>query len=181
MANDNSKKVKNLLRRFNVFQSWRIGEPPFENRPDFYSDTDVNNLLDEVATCLGEYAVFLDGVTPNMCNCDTSKSPTMPFPKVQFVSADELFKHSPEMAKQLREAFIHGVGKSESDSSTSGMVETSANVPEVVDIMPPSPRNSEVKVVDKPSTVSVAPSGRPAAKGISPAFTDNTPFIVEEN
>lgn len=182
MANNfNSKKVKSLLRRFSVFQSWRIGEPPFDHRPDFYSEDDVNSLLDEVASCLGEYALFLDGDVKQNGSCEShSKHVGSIPPNVQFVSADDLFKRSPEMAKKLQEALINGINKSESESSTSGIVENSVGVPEVVDIIPDSSKRSST-MVDKPSTVSVAPSGRPAAKGISAAFTDNTPFIIEES
>lgn len=80
-----SKKARSLLRKFNVFQTWRLGEPPFDKRPDMYSDKEVNELLDDVSEALAGYVAMCDGeCRPSSCGQNG-----LP-PGITFVNAADL-------------------------------------------------------------------------------------------
>ena len=104
MANNNfdSKNLKALMRRLNVFQAWRMGEHPFENRGDLFSESDINSLLDDVASCLAHFA---EGNCEHKCECSSKQQVRPPFGPM---SEHELLKLAAEESSRIQQAIKDG-------------------------------------------------------------------------
>ena len=90
------------MRRLNVFQAWRLGEPPFEKRGDLFSESDINSLLDDVTSCLAHFAEC-DG--EHKCECSSKQQVRPPFGPM---SEHELLKLAAEESSRIQQAIKEG-------------------------------------------------------------------------
>ncbi len=101
-TNFDSKNIKALMRRLSVFQAWRLGEHPFENRGDLFSESDINSLLDDVASCLAHFA---ECGGEHKCECSKKQQVKPPFGAM---SEQELLKLAADESSRIQQALKDG-------------------------------------------------------------------------
>lgn len=102
MASFERKNIKALIRRLNVFQAWRLGEHPFENRGDLFSENDINSLLEDISSCLSYFAELPDNVKGEGSSKQQVRPPFGP------MSGNELLKLALEESSKIEAAIKAG-------------------------------------------------------------------------